>query len=95
MASPSRALPTEIHPLLRGVIDEWQAKAGVWSALPDAPVVPDTPRWRRSWRWVLPGSNGRRHGAADVLPCPNGLSCPIGIGNVPAQTSIKVPGAAH
>jgi len=26
---------------------------------------------------------------------PNGLSCPIGIGNMPAQTSIEAPGAAH
>jgi peptide-methionine (S)-S-oxide reductase len=26
---------------------------------------------------------------------PNGLSCPIGIGNMPSQTSIEVPGAAH
>ncbi|GAA3385702.1 peptide-methionine (S)-S-oxide reductase MsrA [Cryptosporangium minutisporangium] len=26
---------------------------------------------------------------------PNGLSCPVGIANVPAQTSIEAPGAAH
>ncbi|SHN34899.1 peptide-methionine (S)-S-oxide reductase MsrA [Cryptosporangium aurantiacum] len=26
---------------------------------------------------------------------PNGLSCPIGVGNMPAQTSVEVPGATH
>ena len=26
---------------------------------------------------------------------PNGLTCPIGVGNMPAQTSIEAPGAAH
>ncbi|GAA3388269.1 hypothetical protein [Cryptosporangium minutisporangium] len=60
MASPGRSLPTGIHPLFRGVIDEWQAEAGVWSALPDAPVVPDAPRRRPVWRRLLPRRPSRR-----------------------------------
>ncbi|WP_406437647.1 hypothetical protein OHB14_58060 [Streptomyces sp. NBC_01613] len=46
------SLPAQAHPLLRGVFSHWYAKAGVLSALPDAPVVPDDarqrgPAWRR------------------------------------------------
>ncbi|MDP9799394.1 hypothetical protein J2S43_007906 [Catenuloplanes nepalensis] len=31
-------------------------------------------------------------GAHIASPGPNGLSCPIGVGNMPAQTSIEAPG---
>ncbi|MCD9872321.1 hypothetical protein [Streptomyces guryensis] len=31
----------ETHPLFRGVFEDWQTKAGVLSARPDAPVVAD------------------------------------------------------
>ena len=43
----------EPHPLFRAVFDDWQARAGVRSGLPDAPVVPDDlrPGWR-VWRWL-------------------------------------------
>ena len=41
-----------IHPLFGAVFADWQAMAEVWSALPDAPVVPDEPRRPRfAWRW--------------------------------------------
>ncbi|TDC82179.1 hypothetical protein E1193_12535 [Micromonospora sp. KC606] len=38
--------------MFRAVFDDWQARADVWSALPDAPVVPDNPRRRSAWRWL-------------------------------------------
>lgn len=45
-----------MHQMFRGVFDEWQAKAGVLSATPDAPVVPDEcPRWRRRLAALLVG----------------------------------------
>ena len=52
MALVSNSLPTQTHPLFRGVFDHWYAKAGALSALPDAPVVPHDPgqpwlTWRR------------------------------------------------
>jgi len=30
-----------VHQLFRAVFEDWQVKAGVFSAMPDAPVVPD------------------------------------------------------
>ena len=42
MAALRKSLPVEAaHPLFQGVFSDWQAKAGVLSALPDAPVVAD------------------------------------------------------
>lgn len=43
----------EPHPLFRAVFDDWQTRAGVRSALPDAPVVSDDlrPGWH-VWRWL-------------------------------------------
>ncbi|MGX1474867.1 UNVERIFIED_CONTAM: hypothetical protein RKD50_003675 [Streptomyces canus] len=41
MTAPRSSLPGQDHPLFQGVFSDWQAKAGVLSALPDAPVVPD------------------------------------------------------
>jgi hypothetical protein len=41
------------HPLFRAVFDDWQARAGVRSGEPDAPIVPDDPRPRwQVWRWL-------------------------------------------
>jgi hypothetical protein len=37
-----------VHPLFRAVFDNWGARAGVLSALPDAPVVAERPA-RRRW----------------------------------------------
>lgn len=53
MASPKRPLSGETPLVFRAVFAEWQAQAGVWSALPDAPVVSDDPRPRRSARLWL------------------------------------------
>jgi len=46
------SLPAQVHPLFYGVFSQWQAKAGVLSALPNAPVVPEDARQRgpvRRW----------------------------------------------
>ncbi|MGI5452276.1 hypothetical protein ACQEWB_03620 [Streptomyces sp. CA-249302] len=45
-----RSLPAQAHPVFRAVFDDWYARAGALSALPDAPVVPDEPRRRRRIR---------------------------------------------
>ncbi len=37
-------MPAQVHPLFHGVFNQWQAKAGVLSALPNAPVVADDAR---------------------------------------------------
>jgi hypothetical protein len=51
MAVLRKSLPVQAaHPLFQGVFSDWQAKAGVLSALPDAPVVADTPRTGRPVR---------------------------------------------
>jgi hypothetical protein len=47
---PYRKRSSQPHPLFRTVFDDWQARAGVRSGLPDAPVVPDDPR-PRWWVW--------------------------------------------
>ncbi|WP_216586729.1 hypothetical protein [Streptomyces brasiliscabiei] len=49
MASLRGSRPHEPHPVFAGVFRDWHAQAGVFSALPDAPVEPDAPRpwWRR------------------------------------------------
>ncbi len=49
MASTRGPLPHEPHPMFCGVFGAWHAKAGVFSALPDAPEEPDDPQpwWRR------------------------------------------------
>ncbi|MGW2519217.1 hypothetical protein ACWC09_19815 [Streptomyces sp. NPDC001617] len=39
MANLGRSHPTRLHQLLSGVFADWSARAGVFSALPDAPVV--------------------------------------------------------
>lgn len=52
MAALRKSLPVQAaHPLFQGVFSDWQAKAGVLSALPDAPVVADdSPTGRQLWR---------------------------------------------
>ena len=40
-----------VDQVFRGVFENWQARAGVLSATPDAPVVPDDPS--RPWRQRL------------------------------------------
>jgi hypothetical protein len=46
--------------VFRGVFDDWFAKAGVLSALPDAPVVPDdSGRRRPAWHRLRSGFSGR------------------------------------
>ncbi|MFF0017598.1 hypothetical protein [Streptomyces sp. NPDC005374] len=51
MAALRKSLSVEAaHPLFQGVFSDWQAKAGVRSALPDAPVVADGPRTGRPVR---------------------------------------------
>ncbi|MFF7162914.1 hypothetical protein ACFZBP_16410 [Streptomyces sp. NPDC008086] len=52
MATVRRTVPLQDqHQMFRGVFDDWQTRAGVTSALPDAPVVPDEPRQGRAvWR---------------------------------------------
>ena len=51
MAVLRKSLPVEaVHPLFQGVFGDWQAKAGVLSALPDAPVVADDSRTGRPAR---------------------------------------------
>jgi hypothetical protein len=54
VATVRRSLPAEAqHQVFRGVFDDWQTKAGVLSALPDAPVVPDDSRQGRTvWTWI-------------------------------------------
>ncbi|MEU9172339.1 hypothetical protein AB0D34_31890 [Streptomyces sp. NPDC048420] len=59
------------HPLFQGVFSDWQAKAGVLSALPDAPVVADETRAGPPvWQWLRfrPGRGGGR--ALEPLPPP-------------------------
>ncbi|MFF4499908.1 hypothetical protein [Streptomyces sp. NPDC001401] len=51
MASIRSSRPTQPHQLLSGVFADWSDRAGVFSALPHAPVVPDDSRQRRP----LPG----------------------------------------
>lgn len=63
MAVLKRSLPVEAaHPLFQGVFSDWQTKAGVLSALPDAPVVADDSRTGRPlWRHrPRPGRGSRR-----------------------------------
>ena len=43
-----------VHPLLRPAINDWRARSGADSALPDAPVAPDPPKARPADR--RPGS---------------------------------------
>jgi len=47
--SPKGPLPHAPHPTFHSLFSGWQAQAGVFSALPDAPVQPDDPRpwWHR------------------------------------------------
>ena len=60
MAALRKSLPVQAaHPLFQGVFSDWQAKAGVLSALPDAPVVADAPRTGRPARHG-PRSRGSR-----------------------------------
>ncbi|MFJ8533396.1 hypothetical protein [Streptomyces sp. NPDC093591] len=53
MAAVRRSVPIQDqHQMFRGLFDDWQTRAGVLSALPGAPVVPDDTRqgqtaWRR------------------------------------------------
>ncbi|MDF2266887.1 hypothetical protein P2Q00_15835 [Streptomyces coacervatus] len=47
MASLRSSRPTQPHQLFSGVFADWSARAGAFSALPDAPVVPDDSRQRR------------------------------------------------
>jgi hypothetical protein len=47
MASSRHSRPVETHLLFRGLFADWHDRAGVLSALPDAPVLPDNPRRRR------------------------------------------------
>ncbi|MCF1597967.1 hypothetical protein [Streptomyces muensis] len=78
MAAVRRSVPLQDqHPVLRGVFEDWQSRAGVLSALPGAPVVPDgTRRGRSGWRRlrIRPARTadtrrGRRSGpAAPPLP---------------------------
>ncbi|MFL4908202.1 hypothetical protein ACJ6WF_34590 [Streptomyces sp. MMS24-I2-30] len=58
MAVVRRSIPA--HPLFRPVFEDWYAKAGALSALPDAPVVPDDSRQERSLRWRLSARLARR-----------------------------------
>jgi hypothetical protein len=46
-----------VHQVFHGVFENWQVRAGVLSATPDAPVVPDDPpgRWRRRLGALLTG----------------------------------------
>ncbi|MFJ9004427.1 hypothetical protein [Streptomyces canus] len=55
MTAPRSSLPGQDHPLFQGVFSDWQAKAGVMSALPDAPVVTDDSGTRRPvWHRLRP-----------------------------------------
>ncbi|MCI3275414.1 hypothetical protein [Streptomyces cylindrosporus] len=67
-----RSLPAQTHPLFRAVFDDWYARAGALSALPDAPVVPDEPRRRRLV--IRGGRPARRIRTAEVLRTPG--ACP-------------------
>lgn len=58
MAVVRRSAPA--HPLFRPVFEDWCAKAGALSALPDAPIVPDGPRRARFTRGRLPTRLTRR-----------------------------------
>jgi hypothetical protein len=60
VASLTRTRPHETHPLFRGVFEDWHSKAGVFSALPDAPVEPDDARRRPLWRRLRGRPAGRR-----------------------------------
>jgi hypothetical protein len=62
----------EVHPLFRGVFEDWLARAEVLSALPDAPVVPDDPPRRRlTGLWA----RLRRHRAKSQRPAPTTTAC--------------------
>jgi len=65
--------------VFRGVFSGWHAKAGAFSALPDAPVEPDDPPpwWRQlRVRWQKPSSGGssvsRYTARARGCPAPSG-----------------------
>ncbi|WP_406160395.1 hypothetical protein [Streptomyces canus] len=58
MAVVRRSTPA--HPLFHPVFEDWCTKADVFSALPNAPVVPDDSRQERSARWRLPARPARR-----------------------------------
>ncbi|ELS58935.1 hypothetical protein STVIR_0109 [Streptomyces viridochromogenes Tue57] len=52
VATVRRSVPIQDqHQMFRGVFEDWQTRAGALSALPDAPVVPDDARQKRTaWR---------------------------------------------
>ncbi|MFL5996780.1 MAG: hypothetical protein ACJ736_21140 [Streptomyces sp.] len=72
MTAPRSSLPGQAHQLFHGVFSDWQAKAGVLSALPDAPVVTDDsgtqrPGWHRL-RPLLERGRARWGGRATARP---------------------------
>ncbi|MFE9610800.1 hypothetical protein [Streptomyces sp. NPDC006012] len=48
------------HPVFRGLFDDWYARAGVLSAMPDAPVAADGSRPKRPARSPLPARPERQ-----------------------------------
>ncbi|MEU6139711.1 hypothetical protein ABZ848_05035 [Streptomyces sp. NPDC047081] len=68
MTLVGRSLPAQAHPVFRAVFDDWYARAGALSALPDAPVVPDEPRRRRLV--IRRGRPARRVRTAELLGTP-------------------------
>ncbi|GAA2487635.1 hypothetical protein GCM10010276_27640 [Streptomyces longisporus] len=75
MASSRGPLPHEPHPVFRAVFSGWHAKAGAFSALPDAPVEPDDPQpwWRQlkvRWQKQSSGGSSPSHSTARPLGCP-------------------------
>ncbi|HET9654472.1 MAG TPA: hypothetical protein VFP72_03910 [Kineosporiaceae bacterium] len=72
MASSAGPRRSETQLLFRAVFADWHARAGVLSALPDAPVVPDGPRRRfpafwpaaRGWASMWGGRSGDATGCS-------------------------------
>jgi hypothetical protein len=68
--------------VLRGAADQWLTQSGAVSALPDAPVVDDRPRWLARLRLALlarrRGVSSRTGGVSVQAPRPSGGYSPYG-----------------
>lgn len=64
MACDRKGGPMRVNPVFRATLDDLLSRAGVFSALPDAPVVPDRPP--PCWRAWIRHHVGRLVGAGRV-----------------------------
>jgi hypothetical protein len=81
VASMRGPLPHEPHPMFRGVFRSWHAKAGVFSALPDAPVELDDPQpWWRQLRVRRQNPSSGESPPSRSMARPRGCPAPLGDG---------------